>query len=78
MLLSSCTGGWTKEDKQNFFNSCLEEQKQSGSQKDVEMYCKCYMDKVMAKYPTYEDFSEHINVDTLAAFQNACRASLPQ
>jgi hypothetical protein len=51
LLVSCSTTPWSKTEKSEFINACMNE----GGSKS---YCKCYMENVMQEYPIKEDANQ--------------------
>ena len=48
-LLFSCNQqGWTESQKNNFISECI---KSANGHKNGKVYCKCALERVIAKYP---------------------------
>ena len=65
-LLFSCSDDpWTKYEKKEFLQGC--ELENGGS-----FYCKCLMEKMMEKYPIYED-SHNISLEEAVELASKCQ-----
>ncbi|MCH2235983.1 MAG: hypothetical protein MK078_17215 [Crocinitomicaceae bacterium] len=56
---------WTKYEKDAFLDGCEEE-------KGGSYYCKCFMAKMMDKYPNYED-SHNISLEEAVELASECQ-----
>lgn len=60
VLLSSCHDYWPQEDKDAYYQACMEDaQIWSGSEANSKAYCDCVLDKVTTKYKTVDELMEH-------------------
>ena len=64
VILSSCAGGWTDEDKQNFLQGCREEQSSGSDTTQSNAYCRCELAATMHHYKTVPEVV--INADSTA------------
>lgn len=56
VLMSSCVNTWDSEVKDMFHQSCMEDAADKAiSEKHAKVYCDCVLEKIMEKYPKYED-----------------------
>jgi hypothetical protein len=56
VLLSSCANTWDSEVKDMFHQSCMEDAADKAiSEKHAKAYCDCTLEKIMEKYPKYEE-----------------------
>ena len=63
--LSCSQDPWTKYEKEEFLDGC--EAENGGS-----FYCKCFMEKMMDKYPNYED-SHNISLEEAVELASECQ-----
>lgn len=57
LLLASCEGGWSEEDRMNFMNYC--ENEAGPSVQFRKAYCQCRLEQTMKVYPTINSFVEN-------------------
>jgi hypothetical protein len=63
VLLSACKNTWSKEDKDMFYQACMEEDMKTGHTKErAKTFCDCVFGKMQQKYPNEEDALEHIDM----------------
>jgi hypothetical protein len=61
----SCSGDtWTPDQQETFLDEC-DSEGGSGS------YCKCYLEKVMEKYPNYAD-SKNLDFESAVEMAKSC------
>lgn len=60
-LFSACKNTWDSEDKQLFYQSCVEEAGWLDSPEKKKTYCDCVMDKMMTKFPNEAEAIEHLD-----------------
>jgi hypothetical protein len=58
---------WSKEDEQEFINSCMENAKASASDTVAYAYCKCMLEKVQQRFPTLDSTVTVLQDSTEAA-----------
>jgi hypothetical protein len=51
----SCKRKWTPDDKTEFIGGCLKGALKDMKEEKAKPYCKCLLDKVVAKYPNAKD-----------------------
>jgi hypothetical protein len=73
LFLGSCAGGWQEEDKAKLRNECLSQSTQQIGEGKAKAYCDCFVDQVVAKYPVFNDFMEHMSLDTVESLKAHCR-----
>ena len=73
LFLASCAGGWQDEDKQKLRADCLSQSTQQIGEAKAKAYCECFVDQVVNKYPVFNDFMEHISLDTVERLKARCR-----
>jgi hypothetical protein len=58
----SCKNTWDDDDKQTFYQSCIDAAKSDGnSEAKAKPYCDCLMEKMMKRYPNESDALEHMD-----------------
>ena len=63
LALFSCKRKWTEKDRSEFYAGCMSSAVNNKDIKDPKLYCKCLLEKVVAKYPNANDAS-YIKYDT--------------
>jgi hypothetical protein len=58
---------WSKEDEQEFINSCMENAKANASDTVAYAYCKCMLEKVQQRFPTLDSTVTVLQDSTEAA-----------
>jgi len=62
LSLFSCRGGWSNEDKDSFHKDCMESMTSKlGSADKAKTVCDCRLEKIMQKYPAFNDMMEHLD-----------------
>jgi hypothetical protein len=61
VLFFSCKSTWTQDDKDAFYEACMEDASPSYGPERARTYCDCVIGKIMVKYPYIGDALEHIN-----------------
>lgn len=60
--LLSCKNTWDDDDKNMFYQSCIDAAKGDGnSEAKAKPYCDCLMEKMMEKYPNESDALDHMD-----------------
>ncbi|MBX2905494.1 MAG: hypothetical protein KF744_05615 [Taibaiella sp.] len=60
-LLTSCQGVWIQEDKDAFYEACMDDANTwTGDPAKSKQYCECVMVKVMERYPDVNEALDHI------------------
>jgi hypothetical protein len=63
VFLSSCQDGWIQEDKDAFYEACMDDANSwAGDPAKSKLYCECVLIKVMAKYPNVNDALDNIEL----------------
>jgi len=58
--LTACQNTWDSEARHLFHQGCMESAKESGkSEEAAKSMCDCRLEKVMKKYPNFNDAMEH-------------------
>ncbi len=61
-LFNSCKNTWDQDDKDLFYQSCMEDATTwAGSKEKAKTYCDCIMEKMMKKFPNENDALEHMD-----------------
>lgn len=72
-FLTSCSGGWTDEDKKQYLQSCYEGQAGRTYPDDMaKEYCECALEKTMQVYPHFNDIVENQDSTRLTALYDSC------
>ncbi len=71
--LSSCSGGWTEEDKKSLRNDCLEQSRAQIPEAQAAKYCDCFVESMVKTYPVFNDVMEHYKSDTVEKLKAHCR-----
>lgn len=75
-IFSSCKNTWSDEDKQAFYNVCIEDAKGwAGSDDRARVYCDCVFTEIARKYPNENDALEHINELIKDSSMHACKTA---
>ncbi|MBA3827824.1 MAG: hypothetical protein H0X33_02710 [Taibaiella sp.] len=62
LLLASCKNTWTQDDKDMFYQACIDDANSwAGSPVKAKAYCDCMQDKMIKKYPSVNDALEKID-----------------
>ncbi len=65
VLLTSCQGVWTQDDKDAFYEACIDDTKSwINDPAKAKLYCECVTIRVMERYPTVSDALE--NIETIS------------
>lgn len=60
---SSCQGGWTQDDKDAFYEACMDDANSwAGDPAKAKQYCECVVIKVMERYPDVNEALEHVDL----------------
>lgn len=74
-MCSSCTNTWDSEVKDMFHESCMEDAADKAiSEKHANAYCDCVLEKIMEKYPKYEDALSSLDSITVDPKVQQCKA----
>jgi hypothetical protein len=74
LLLSSCANTWNENDKDAFFQACMDDATTwAGDPAKAKTYCECVTIKVMEKYPNVNDAVEQIEVISKDPDIQACK-----
>jgi hypothetical protein len=73
LLLTSCAGGWTEEDKKQLRNDCVEQAKTQISAENTAKYCDCFVEQMVKTYPVFNDVMEHYKSDSVEKLKAHCR-----
>ncbi|HTM65204.1 MAG TPA: hypothetical protein VL093_02710 [Flavipsychrobacter sp.] len=58
--LTACKNTWDSEARDLFHQGCMESAKESGkNEAEAKSMCDCRLEKVMKKYPNFNDAMEH-------------------
>lgn len=58
---ASCESTWSSENKDLFVQGCMETAKDDGMTEDkAKEMCDCRLDKIMKKYPNFNDFLDNM------------------
>lgn len=56
IAFASCTSGWDSESKEMFYQSCMEDAGERGTDKaKAKSVCDCRLETAQKKYPTLSD-----------------------
>jgi hypothetical protein len=62
-FLSSCQSAWIQEDKDAFYDACIEDANTwVGDPAKAKQYCECVVIKVMDRYPNVNDALDNIEL----------------
>jgi len=61
--LVSCSRPWTEKDKSEFVSGCLSAAVRGMGEDSAKRYCRCLVEKVVAKYPNAND-AKYIKYDS--------------
>jgi len=73
LLLTSCAGGWNDEDKAKIRVDCMRQAERQIGDAKANAYCDCFVDKMVKTYPVFNDFMDHMNLDTVDKLKAECR-----
>lgn len=73
LLLTSCAGGWTEDDKKQLHAECVEQEKTQISESNTAKYCDCFVEQMVKTYPVFNDVVEHYRSDTVEQLKAHCR-----
>lgn len=74
---SSCKDTWPQEDKDAFYQSCMDDANTwAGSKENAKTYCDCVMKKLLKKYPHENDALDHIDSIINDPDIQACKAPI--
>jgi len=74
LFASSCTGTWNQDDKQAFFDACMDDANSwVRDPAKSKTYCECVTIKVIEKYPNVMDAIEQIEMISKDADIQTCR-----
>jgi hypothetical protein len=60
LMLGACQNTWDSEARDLFHQGCMESAKESGkTEAAAKSMCDCRLEKVMKKYPNFNDAMEH-------------------
>ncbi|MBS1643848.1 MAG: hypothetical protein JST36_02325 [Bacteroidetes bacterium] len=76
LLLCSCAGGWTEDDKNKLRDDCLAQARTQISEEQSKKYCACFVEQMVAKYPVFNDMMRGYQTDTIEALKKHCRAEI--
>lgn len=63
VLLTSCQSAWIQEDKDAFYDACIEDANTwVGDPAKAKQYCDCVVIKVMERYPNVNDALDNIEL----------------
>lgn len=58
---ASCENTWSDENKDLFVQGCMETAREDGMTEDkAKEMCDCRLDKLMTKYPDFNEFLDHM------------------
>lgn len=66
LSMAACEGGWLKEDKEQFLQSCRLGRPRSDA------YCQCRLEQTMKTYPTINGMLENYDSAKLRAALKVC------
>lgn len=73
LFLTSCAGGWHDEDKAKIRTDCMRQADNQIGEAKAKAYCDCFVDKMVKTYPVFNDFMDHMNLDTVDKLKAECR-----
>lgn len=77
LLLASCNAGWHQENKDAFFEACMDDAHNwIDDPSKAKTYCECVMIKVMEKYPNVNDALDNIELMSRDPEIQACRTPI--
>lgn len=77
-ILSSCTSGWTEENKADITRSCISGAKMSYSEEEAQSICNCYIENIVKKYPAMDYTSEQNTAELDACSADARKKLLEE
>lgn len=76
LLLCSCAGGWTEDDKKKMRDDCLQQSKGQIGEDKANKYCDCFVEQMVKTYPVFNDMMEHYQSDTVERLKAHCRGEI--
>ncbi len=73
LFLASCAGGWHDEDKAKLRNDCMSQSAHQIGEAKANAYCDCFVEQVVKTYPVFNDFMDHMSLDTVEKLKAHCR-----
>lgn len=73
ILLTSCAGGWTEDDKKKLRDDCVEQARSQISEEQTKKYCDCFVEQMVKTYPVFNDMMDHYQSDTVEKLKAHCR-----
>lgn len=66
-------GGWSNSDQQKFLNTCLQNALNAGAdQQTANTHCNCTLQKIAAKYASYDDANNKMSSQEVNAMEQQC------
>jgi hypothetical protein len=76
LLLASCAGGWTDDDKKQLRQECMNQSVSQIGEQRAATYCDCFVDQMVTAYPVFNDAMEHYNSDSVEKLKKHCRKEI--
>jgi hypothetical protein len=72
LLFASCSEGWTDAQKEEFMKGCVSKAPSEELKPVQEQMCKCMLDKIIVKYPSYKKAEKEMNDADMEVMATEC------